>query len=70
MDNEGYTYDKRGNEIKHIYYNNDGSIQSNTLNKYEFDNRGNWIKKTEFLQKKTLIKDEKQNIIERTIEYY
>jgi len=70
MDNEEFTYDKRGNEIKHIYYNNDGSIQSNTLNKYEFDSRGNWTKKTEFLQKKTLIKDEKQDIIERTIEYY
>ena len=64
--NSKYKYDDRGNVIEWIYGESVTDNQGNvTTYKYEFDPKGNWIKKIELNDKK-----EPQLITERTIEYY
>ena len=56
VDRFDYKYDYMGNMI-------DGLVDNEPI-KLEYDNYGNWIKKTEYLSKKP------RHIIERKIEYY
>ena len=44
---ETYKYDDRGSVIEQTSYKEDGSVTSDTY-KYEYDNKSNWIKKTQF----------------------
>jgi len=64
--NNKYKYDDRGNVIEWIYGATIRNDQGNILTyKYEFDEKGNWIKKIEYNDKKEPI-----SLIERTLEYY
>ncbi|WP_157730166.1 hypothetical protein [Tenacibaculum jejuense] len=60
-----FVYDKDGNKIEENIHNSNGKLTSKWIYKYEFDNQGNWIKKTEFDQGLF-----PKNIIERTYKYY
>jgi len=44
--NRSYTYDVRGNVSERINYSADGSVVSKETFAYEFDDHGNWIKRT------------------------
>ncbi len=57
-------FNKRGNRIEGNNYNPDGSLQSKHTSKYEYDPKGNWIRKIEFKD------NSPKSIIEREIEYY
>ena len=41
-----YTLDDKGNEIEHTVFAHDGSIRTKLSHAYEFDSKGNWIKRT------------------------
>ncbi|WP_299837249.1 hypothetical protein [uncultured Tenacibaculum sp.] len=60
-----FVYDDGGNKIEENILNPNGKLTSKWIYKYEFDEKGNWIKKTEFDQGIF-----PKNIIERTYEYY
>ena len=64
-----YKYDKRGTVIEVKHYFPGGPLDFITTYKYEFNKKGNWIKRTEFVTKdgKTVVP---QMITEREIEYY
>ena len=57
-------FDAKGNEIKEIFYNSDGTLDYMYTYKYVYDNNGNWINKTDFLNNNI------QTLIERQIIYY
>ncbi len=38
-------YDERGNRIRESHYDVDGSLRSQFSSRYEFDERGNWVKR-------------------------
>ncbi|HNW99357.1 MAG TPA: hypothetical protein PKK00_13190 [Bacteroidales bacterium] len=66
-----YKYDEKGNEIEKINYAPDGSITEKVNSEYAYDDKNNWIKKTE----KSLLKifgyeSITYNITEREIVYY
>ena len=50
---ESYVYDKYFNPIIHTKYR-DSQIEQETKYEYEFDDRGNWIKRTVFLKQSRL----------------
>ncbi|MFA7066239.1 MAG: hypothetical protein WC199_05595 [Dysgonamonadaceae bacterium] len=54
-----YKYDTNGNKIEENQFNSDGNLEWQRLYKYEYDYKGNWIKKTGL-----------HYITEREIEYY
>lgn len=68
-----FTLDDKGNEIEeHIYETKDNSVSNRYSYSYEFDSKGNWIKKTE---SKWTTKDRKSqyepySVTYRTITYY
>lgn len=57
-------YDLSGNEIKWAQMQKDGSYLKKYKNRYNNDNKGNWIEKVSFS------KDKPSSIEERAIEYY
>jgi hypothetical protein len=62
---DGYineTFEK-GNPIKTVEVDSDGTIAATELCTYQFDSKGNWIKKT-------ITSDEEYYIVERIIAYY
>tara|TARA_X000001036_G_C20566174_1_gene760664 strand:- start:306 stop:983 length:678 start_codon:yes stop_codon:yes gene_type:complete len=61
-----YTYevDDEGNTIKEVINSSDGNILDKWTYNYEFDIKDNWIRRTQFIDKKPI------NITEREIEYY
>ena len=61
-----YTYelDDKGNKIKEVINSSDGNIFDKWTYNYEYDIKDNWIKRTQFIDKKPI------NITEREIEYY
>lgn len=59
-----YKYDAKGNVTALNSCNEDGSIVTAYTYKYEFDKKGNWIKKTEYMSGTPL------NITDREIIYY
>ena len=61
---ETYDYDSKGNLIQHNFFNKDGSLRYNTSYNYIYDEKGNWVKKTETDNGK------QGNISKREIEYY
>ena len=59
------SYDEKGNVTEEIKYKGDNNPRDKTTWKYEYDNQGNWIKKTQYASDGTDF-----NIEERTIIYY
>ena len=57
-------FDDKGNIIESNYYKADGKLDFKVTNKFEFDEKGNWIKEISF---KNQIPE---NIVERKYEYY
>lgn len=64
MLNVQFQYDHKGNPIKVKNCYPDGNIESEVASKFDLDENGNWIKKTDYSNE--LI----DSIIERKIEYY
>ena len=68
-----YTLDDKGNEVeKTIFEMRDGSVSSRISFVYEFDSRGNWIKRTasEIVTKDGREERKPQKVYHRTITYY
>ena len=59
-----YKYDDMGNQIEWNSYNSGGGLNFKATSKYEFDEKGNWIKKISFTNQIP------NNIDERKYEYY
>jgi hypothetical protein len=57
-------FDENGNVIESNVYNSDGSLDGKSTFSYDFDNKGNWIKKIQFRNEIA------EYIIEREYEYY
>ncbi len=59
-----YSYDENGNKIIEKRYGPNGELRSKKTYRYDYDERGNWIKKT-------IIEDDTaKTILERKYEYY
>jgi hypothetical protein len=77
-----HAYDERGNEAESVFYKEDGSVveirgkrgvhQSRFVNSYEFDARGNWVKRTcsQFVEKDGQFIPRPYGVIHRVITYY
>jgi antitoxin component YwqK of YwqJK toxin-antitoxin module len=61
---EMFKYDSKGNLIEANKYNSHENLEEKWTLKYEFDEKGNWIKKV------TYVDGEVTRITERTIDYY
>ncbi|MBL0191576.1 MAG: hypothetical protein IPQ18_09605 [Saprospiraceae bacterium] len=57
-------FDDKGNQIEKKIYNSDGSLGSSENFTYEFDDHGNWIKRTDFKDQIAIY------ILERNYEYF
>jgi hypothetical protein len=66
------TYDRNGNLIKEVFFNEKGRIESSSSFTYELDTKGNWIVQKSFdnvkIKGKTVLKP--SSITYRTITYY
>lgn len=60
--------DAKGNAIRFVNLNRNGSIRSTEAITYTFDDHGNWTRKTTTREQKGMVID--TEIIERTITYY
>ena len=65
-------YDNKNNPISVIQYLNDGSVLGKRKFEYEFDNQGNWIKRSDFALKEEKGKSDWKlmNVAYRKIEYF
>jgi len=61
-----YSYNKKGNQISFVRYDSFGDIINSEYFEYEYDERGNWIKKINFEGENREVKD----VTNRTIKYY
>jgi hypothetical protein len=59
-----FTYDSKGNLLSKSQIQPDESVLRTERNQYEYDDRGNWILKTEYVQSKA------KYVVERQIKYY
>lgn len=59
-----YEYDQKGNTISVLDVNPKRQIHDHEVNKYTFDDKGNWVKKT------TVVNNSRFYIVERIIAYY
>jgi len=57
-------FDKKENYIEYTTYNSDGSLDNNSTSKYDYDEKGNWIKMTSYEKGIAF------SIKERKYEYY
>jgi hypothetical protein len=64
-----YIFDSRGNEIKRETYNPDGSLYSEALFNYDFDEIGNWIRQKEICET-FKIPGHRVSLTRRTISYF
>ena len=64
-----YTLDDKGNEIEKSIFERDGTVRSRISFVYEFDSRGNWIKRTasEIVTKDGREERKPQNVYYRTV---
>ncbi|RYJ50998.1 hypothetical protein DR871_013815 [Flavobacterium petrolei] len=59
-----YVYDTTGILIESNYYTSAGNLKSRNFSKFEYDIKGNWIKRIDFKDEKAIMK------YERVIEYF
>jgi len=65
------TYDRYGNVTEHRRLNKDGSLQTLTINEYEYDRHGNWVSKKTFVSNNAAETYRvPYNLQERLISYY
>lgn len=67
-----YTLDDKGNKIEQTFFGRDGSVEEKQAYTYEFDAKGNWIKRTtsRMLTKNGTAQLQPYSVYFRTITYY
>jgi hypothetical protein len=66
-----YSNDESGNPIEETQYDRDGTVLKEVRFSYEFDSRGNWIKKTPaVIQKNEKLRYYYEQVVYRAIDYY
>ena len=64
------SYDDRNNRTGIIFFNPNGTIESKQIDTYEYDSRGNWIRREEKLNWAKKPENDSLEVTYRTITYY